>query len=136
VITPRERNRLSFVAKASPSDLLYSGTLLQPIAIWTNTVCPSQVPIGYTTEWAENGPSLQFGSPYLGAYVDSPSPPLDDASAADLITGIHVFRAPCVWIKTRLKECRRTTGFQIVRPPRLRPCDGCGHGPDESQGGQ
>jgi hypothetical protein len=77
----------------------------------------------------------------FGAYVDSPSPPLDDASAADLITGIHVFRAPCVWIKTRLKERRRTTGFQIARPPlklscRLRPCDGCGHEPDESQGGQ
>jgi hypothetical protein len=64
-------------------------------------------------EWAE----LAVWPFLFGAYVDSPWPHLDDASAADLITGIHVFRAPCVWIKARLKERRRTTGFQIARPP-------------------
>ena len=75
----------------------------------------------------------------FGTYVDSPSPPLDDAFAADLITGIHGIRAPCVSSKAKLKERRRTTDFQIVRPHlklscRLRPCDGCDHESDESQG--
>jgi hypothetical protein len=57
----------------------------------------SPVPIGYTTEWDKNGLSLQFGPSYSGHMSTPPSPPLDGASAVDSITGIHVFRAPCVW---------------------------------------
>ena len=136
-MTLRERNRLS----SQPRHPLGSPVFRYASSAHRHLdqdVCPSQVPIGYTTEWAENRPSLQFGNSYSG-HVDSSSPPLDDASAADPITGIHVIRAPCVSSKARLKERRRTTDFQIVRPHlklscRLRPCDGCGHKSDESQG--
>ena len=75
--------------------------------------------------------------PFLfGTYVNSPSPPFGRLTSSPVsMSSVHP-----VWIKARLKERRRTTGFQIARPPlrlscRLRPCDGCGHEPDECQGG-
>src|SRR5256885_14846958 len=83
--------------------------LLYPIAPLDHPVCSTQVPIGYSTEFAE----LQYGPSYSG-HTSTPLRRLwTILFAADLITGINVFRALYVWGKAEVEVASSATNFQI-----------------------